>query len=266
MEFAAIRLEVSEGIARITLNRPDAANAIDVPMARDLFQAAIRCSEDPAIRAVLLTATGRFFSAGGNLKVFAGEADNVGPLLREITGYLHGAISTFARMDAPVVSAVNGAVAGGAIGLAVCADIVIAARSATFTLAYTSAGLTPDGGSTFFLPRLIGLRRTQELALTPRRLTADEALAWGLVTRVVDDADLQADAERTARAFAQGPTGAYGGTKRLLADTFAATLETQMGAEARGIAAAAQSRDGREGIAAFTGKRKPAFVGRSEGS
>ena len=140
-------------------------------------------------------------------------------------------------------------------------DLVLAARSAKFSMAYTGAGLVPDGSASYFLPRIIGLRRAQELILTNRRLGAEEALEWGLLTRVVDDAELAAEAEKLAAQIATGPTGAYGAVKKLLASTFDSTLETQMELEGAAIAAAAISRDGREGVAAFLGKRKPSWTG-----
>src|SRR6202008_1021535 len=132
---------------------------------------------------------------------------------------LHAAQTNFARMRAPLVIAVNGAAAGAGMSLAAMGDLVLAARSAKFTLAYTAAGLVPDGSSTWFLPRIIGLRRTQELMLTNRRLGADEACAWGIVTRVVDDADLMPEAEKLAREIASGPTLAFASVKRLLAQS-----------------------------------------------
>jgi 2-(1,2-epoxy-1,2-dihydrophenyl)acetyl-CoA isomerase len=148
------------------------------------------------------------------------------------------------------------------MSLAVSGDLVIAAQSAVFAMAYTAAGLSPDGSSTWFLPRLIGMRRTQELLLTNRRLSADEALAWGLVNRVVPDEALAGEAAALARQLASGPTRAFGAVKRLLAESFAGSLETQMELEARSIAEMAGSEDGREGVRAFIEKRQPEFRGR----
>jgi 2-(1,2-epoxy-1,2-dihydrophenyl)acetyl-CoA isomerase len=162
-------------------------------------------------------------------------------------------------MRAPLVVAVNGAAAGAGMSLAVAGDLVLAAASAKFSMAYTAAGLSPDGSSTFFLPRLVGLRRTQELMFTNRRLDADEACAWGLVTRVVPDDALQREARALARQLAEGPTAAYGTVKSLLTSAFDESLETQMEHEARGIAAMAATPDGREGIRAFLEKRAPRF-------
>jgi 2-(1,2-epoxy-1,2-dihydrophenyl)acetyl-CoA isomerase len=261
MGSAGVSFEVSGSVARITLDRPDAANAIDLPLARELMQAAIRCDEDAGIRAVLLTGTGKLFCAGGDLKSFAARGDALPAALKELTVYLHAATSRFARMRAPLVVAVNGTAAGAGLSLAVSGDLVLAAESAKFTMAYTAAGVSPDGGSTWYLPRLIGLRRTQELMLTNRLLSAAEALAWGLVTRVVPDTELAAEAAALAARLAEGPTRAFGAVKSLLAGSFDGGLETQMELEARGIAACAGSADGREGIQAFLAKRAAKFTG-----
>jgi len=253
--------EIKEGIAYITMNRPDAANSLNAALAHDLMMAAIRCDEDAGIRAVILTGAGKMFCAGGDLKTFAAFGADTGVKLKEITTYLHAATSRFMRMNAPLIVAVNGIAAGAGMSLAVAGDLVIAARGARFTMAYTAAGLSPDGSSTWFLPRLIGLRRTQELMLTNRMLDAAEALDWGLVGQVVDDGALADTAMDLARRLARGPTLAHGAVKTLLIDSTTNTLETQMELEARLIARTAQSDDGREGIAAFVAKRKPAFKG-----
>lgn len=255
-------VEVTEGVCHITLNRPDAANAINLTLARELLSAAIRCHQDPAIRCVLLTGVGRMFCAGGDLKDMAKSGDELPRDLKELTGYLHGAIANFARMEKPLVTAVNGSAAGAGVSLAILGDIVFAASSASFILAYAAAGLVPDGGATFFLPRLIGLRRTQELIFTNRRLGAVEAMNWGMITRVLPDEALAAESVALAHALANGPTRAYGIGKQLLAFGLANTLETQMELEARCITDVARSQDGREGISAFLEKRAARFAGR----
>ena len=253
--------EVKDGVARITFNRPDAANALDMQMGADLMHASIQASEDPAVRAVLITGAGKMFSGGGDLKSFAAQGDALPGHLKEVALYLHAAISRFVRMDAPVITAVNGAAGGAGMSLCLFADLVLAAESAKFTLAYTRAGLSPDGGSTYFLPRIVGVRRALELAITNRVLSAKEAHEWGIVTRVVPDAELLTEADALARQLAAGATRAYGAAKRLLHHSFGESLETQMELEAQGIADAARTRDAREGIAAFIAKRKPDFRG-----
>jgi 2-(1,2-epoxy-1,2-dihydrophenyl)acetyl-CoA isomerase len=248
-------------VARIAFNRPRSANAIDLATARALLAAAIACDDDPAIRCVLLTGTGKLFCAGGDVTSFAAAGDALPALLKELTAYLHAAIARLAHMQKPLVTAVNGAAAGAGLSLAVLGDIVLATESARFSLAYTKIGLSPDGGSTWLLPRLIGLRRTQELALTNRRLSASEAAQIGLVTRVVPDGTLEDEAANVAVELAAGATGAFGRTRSLLLSSFAATLETQMDAEARAIAEASRGAESREGLRAFHEGREPRFEG-----
>jgi 2-(1,2-epoxy-1,2-dihydrophenyl)acetyl-CoA isomerase len=261
MSFETLLFDVEDHVARLTLNRPDVGNAMNAVMMRDLRDVAIRCDEDSEIRAVLITGAGKMFCAGGDLSSFAGEGDGLPAYLKGITNDLHGAVSRLCRMDAPVVSAVKGVAAGAGFSLACAADMVIAAESARFTVAYTGVGLSPDGSCSFFLPRLIGLRRTQELMLTRRILQASEALDWNLVTRVVPVDDLEAESAKLVAQLAAGPTRAFGSVKRLLIRSSGDHLESQMEQEARCIADAARSADGKEGIAAFLEKRSAEFAG-----
>ncbi len=262
MTYETILFEIEDGVARLTLNRPDSANGLTPVMCREIYDAATVCDHDPKVRAVLLTGAGKMFCAGGDIKAFQEAGDDVGTLVSNMTLSLHGAVSVFNRMDAPVVVAVNGTAAGGGLSLAIAGDIVIAADSAKFTLAYTAAALSPDGSSTWFLPRLVGLRRARELMLTNRVLTAAEAVDYGMIDRAVDASVLMEEAAKQASLFASGPTGAYGATKRLLAGTFSECLEGQMAHEARSIAVQLQSPDGKEGVSAFVDKRPPNFSGR----
>jgi 2-(1,2-epoxy-1,2-dihydrophenyl)acetyl-CoA isomerase len=265
-----IRLERDGGVAKLTLTRPEAANALNMPMAEALMRAAIELDEDESVRAILLTGEGKMFCAGGDLGAMdeagksgkAGEAGNrTAAYLKELTTYLHAAISRFARMRAPVVTAVNGTAAGAGFSMMCATDMAIAAETAKFTMAYTGAGLAPDGSSTYFLPRIIGQRRTFELMLTNRVLNSAEALEWGLVNQVVPADELMSTAEDLVQHLAAGPTGAYGIVKRLLLNSTYDSLESQMEHEARGIAAASKTADGQEGIAAFLAKRRPVFGG-----
>jgi 2-(1,2-epoxy-1,2-dihydrophenyl)acetyl-CoA isomerase len=164
-------------------------------------------------------------------------------------------------MPKPVVTAVNGAAAGIGMSFALCGDLVIASESAIFMSAYTAAGLSPDGGMTYLLPRMVGLARTKELLLMNRRLSAQEALEWGLVNKVVPDGELMKEAEALAKRLANGPTLSFGSVKRLLNETFSETLESHMEHEARRVVAMAKTKDGKEGIAAFIEKRRPNFTG-----
>jgi 2-(1,2-epoxy-1,2-dihydrophenyl)acetyl-CoA isomerase len=261
MKFETLLFDVVDGVARVTLNRPTAANAMNPQMAAEIAELAVICDDDPAIRAVLITGAGRFFCAGGDLGVFAAAGDSSRSLLKKMAGDLHMGLSRLARGHAPVIAAVNGTAAGAGLSLVVACDLAVAGESTAFTMAYTRAGLAPDGGSTFFMPRRIGDRRTRELMLTNRVLNATEALEWGVVNQVVPDAELVDRAETLARELAAGPTLAYGAVKTLLSGSFEQSLETQMELEARSIAELSVSDDGREGIAAFLEKRHAQFKG-----
>jgi 2-(1,2-epoxy-1,2-dihydrophenyl)acetyl-CoA isomerase len=260
--FTTLRFQREDGVGRITLLRPEHANAMNPTLAKELLEVAIACDVDPAVRAVLIDSEGRMFCAGGDLEVFHRAGDDLAGVLKRMTVDLHGAISRFARMRAPVIAAVQGAAAGAGFSLTCAWDFVVAARSAKLTMAYTRAGLVPNGSSTFFLPRLLGRRRALELMLLNPVLTADEAHAWGLVTRVVDDDALVEEAVGLATRLAQGPTGAYAAVKRLVLASTNETLESQMELEAAAITEAAIGPDGQAGIAAFLEKRKPVFTGR----
>lgn len=261
MTYSTLLFDVKDHVAHVTLNRPEAANSLNLDLARDFMHAMLQCDEDDAIRAVVLTGAGRMFCAGGDLKGFAAQGEHLSYHMKEVTTYLHAGISRMTRMNAPVVVAVNGAAAGAGMSLACACDLVLAGASARFTMAYTRAGLTPDGSSTYFLPRIVGLRRALELTLTNRTLTAAEACDWGIVTKVVPDADLLTEASSLAMILASGATRALGAAKRLLHDGFSESLESQMEAETRAIAAMSRTSDGREGIAAFLEKRTAAFMG-----
>ena len=261
MAYETIDLQVRDGIAHLMLNRPAAANSITLELAKDLMEATLACDEDPAVRAVLFTGAGRMFCGGGDLKTFASKGAELPHYLKAVTTYLHAAVSRLTRMNAPVIAAVQGSAAGAGLSFVCAADIVLAADNAKFTMAYTRAGLTPDGSSTYFLSRIVGLRRALELSLTSRVFSAAEAQTLGIVTQVVAEAQLQNEAAALAKTLAAGPTAALGATKRLLHAGWTGTLETQMELETRAIADIARTHDAQEGIAAFVAKRPPSFRG-----
>lgn len=261
--YANLRFERDGSVAIITINRPQAGNAIDIPMAHELLHAAIACDCDAGIRAVLLRSEGKLFCAGGDVGAFAGAGDKVPDLISEETAYLHAAVARFAGMDKPLVTAVQGFAAGAGFSLAMLGDIVIAGKAAQFTLAYTAIGLTPDGGASWLLPRLVGLRKAQQLILSNARLSADEALDIGLLTDVVADEALDDAGRDWARRLAAGPTKAFARSRALLLAAYGETLEKHLERESRGIVASAGGADGKEGIAAFLEKRPPAFTGLS---
>jgi 2-(1,2-epoxy-1,2-dihydrophenyl)acetyl-CoA isomerase len=222
------------------------------------------CARNAAVRAVVLTGAGRNFSFGGDLRAMPSRELSLDGHIRELTTYLHAAISHFVRMDAPLVAAVNGTAAGAGVGLVAMADLALCARGSKFNLAYTSVGLTPDAGTTFLLPRIVGHKRAMELLLLNRVLSADEALAWGLINEVADDGALLGRALEVAERLAHGPASAYGATKRLVAHSLGA-FESQMVLESETIAAQATGADAAEGIGAFLEKRKPRFPGKAPG-
>jgi 2-(1,2-epoxy-1,2-dihydrophenyl)acetyl-CoA isomerase len=262
MAYQSLTLERAAGVATLTLNRPDAYNALNLPLGRELFDAALTLDEDPEVRCIVITGRGRAFCAGGDVKDFVDNLARIGVHIKELTTYLHGAISRLARSDKPVIMAVNGIAAGGGFSLALSGDLVIAAESAKFTMAYSRIAASPDGSSSYFLPRLIGLRRAMELYFTNRVLTAHEAVEWGMITRAVPDAELTDTVTTVARELAQGPSRSFGIAKRLLHQSTWESLETQMELEAQGIAACGHTEDFKAGVTAFAQKSTPTFRGR----
>ena len=262
MTYQTLEFRIEDHVAIITFNRPEAANGIDLNLAHELMSAAIVCEDDSDIRAVLLTGNGKMFSAGGDLKSFAEFGEQTSAKIKELMVYMHSAIARFARMDAPLIVAVNGTAAGAGFSMACAGDIVYAAESAKFTMAYTAAGLSPDGSASYFLPRLVGLRRAQELMFTNRLLSAAEAKDWGILTDVVANDELFNTALKQAKKLASGPTLAYGSVKKLLMSSSQESLETQLELEAKGMGAMTKTEDGLEGIQAFCEKRRPVFIGK----
>jgi 2-(1,2-epoxy-1,2-dihydrophenyl)acetyl-CoA isomerase len=257
--YTTISFETRDGVAHVTLNRPDSANSLNAMLSAELMDAVVRCEDDADVRAVIVTGSGsRFFCAGADLKGFY----SAGGELKSRVSIFHAVLSRLVRADFPVLAAVNGAAAGAGMGLACACDLVFAAKSARFTMAYTKVGLSPDGSTTYFLPRRIGIGRALELALLNRTLTADEALQWGIVNRVIPDEALAAEAHTVAAQLAAGPTRAYGAAKRLMYAGWNETLESHIDAELRSISVMARSEDAREAIAAFAAKRTPVFRGR----
>jgi 2-(1,2-epoxy-1,2-dihydrophenyl)acetyl-CoA isomerase len=262
MAYQHLIVDRRDYVATLTLNRPDAYNALNLALGRELFAAVLEVDDDPEVRCVVITGAGKAFCAGGDVKDFADSLDRIGAMVKELTTYMHGAISRLCRSDKPVIMAINGVAAGGGFSLALAGDIVVATESARFTMAYTKIAATPDGSSSYFLPRLIGLRRAMELYFTNRVLTAREAAEWGLVTRVVADAEFTTAVSALARELAAGPTRAFGGAKRLFHQATWESLETQMELEAQAIAASGRTDDFREGVTAFANKKTPTFRGR----
>ena len=262
MAYQTLILDVKDAVATITLNRPDAYNALTLQMTRELFQAVLQVDENRKVRSVVVTGAGKAFCAGGDVKDFADNLSTVGVHLKELTTYLHGVVSRLVRSPKPVIMGVNGVAAGGGMSLALSGDLVVAAESAKFTMAYSKIAATPDGSSSYFLPRLCGVRRALELHYTNRVLSAREALDWGLVNRVIPDAEFRQALAALARELARGPTLAFGGAKLLFHQGSHESLETQMELEAQSIAGAGKTEDFKRGVAAFVQKKPPTFKGR----
>ena len=255
--MAEVEVTRDGAVQTITLNRPDVLNALTRAVHQGLRDA-LREARDPEVRAVVFTGAGRGFCAGQDLTEFS-EAGDVGAALRET---YHPNVLAIRALEKPVLAAVNGICAGAGLSLACACDLRLAADGAGFVPGFVGIGLVPDAGGTFFLQRLLGSSRAFEWMTSNRRLTAAEAHAWGLVSEVVEGDALAARAAELAAVYAALPTRAIGMTKRLFDHAATATLEEQLEREAQLQAAAAQTEDFREGVAAFLEKRPPAFSGR----
>ncbi|HEX6492925.1 MAG TPA: enoyl-CoA hydratase-related protein [Candidatus Dormibacteraeota bacterium] len=251
-----------QAIARIRLARPGARNAIDDAMVDALAEAVAACEVRPGVRCVLISGDGPSFTVGGDLHYMLDNLDRLPEELDGLIGRYHATLVRLSELPAPVVCAVRGGTAGGGLGLLWCSDVVIAAADLKLTSGFAHIGLSGDGGSTWYLPRLVGLRRALDITLGGLVLSAEEALAWGLVSRVVPTEDLDAAAEETARRFAAGPTVAYGHMRRLLRGSSTVTFAAGLAAERTAIVDCGGTADAREGITAFSAKRSPHFTGR----
>jgi 2-(1,2-epoxy-1,2-dihydrophenyl)acetyl-CoA isomerase len=248
--------------ARILLNRPEALNAWNEQFGRDLLDAVSTVGDDEAVRAVLITGAGRGFSSGADLKEQRGSDDGGQPdLSARLKEIYHPIITGLREMPKPVVAAVNGPAVGIGCSLALACDLIVAAESAYFLLAFVNIGLVPDGGSTAFLPARIGYARSAEVAMLGERVPAPQALDWGLVNQVVADDELEATAGALLERLANGPTLSYAGAKRLLNRRAYADLAGQLEAEADAQKEQGHSKDFIEGVMAFVEKRPPAFTG-----
>jgi len=261
-----ILLEVSEGVATVTLNRPEALNALSDDMIAALVAVMARVEVDEATRCVVLRGAGDHFMAGGDVKGFHGRLAETpaerGAHFRAKIHRLHPAIVAMRRMPKPVVASLRGAAAGFGLSLALAADLAIAAEDAFFTLAYCLIGTSPDGGSSYHLPRLVGLRKAMEIALLGERFDAETAHRLGLVNWVVPGADLEVETAKLAARLAGGPGHALAETKALLNASFDNQLEAQLALEAESFTSCATTRDFAEGVTAFVEKRSPKFQGR----
>ncbi len=265
MNLEAISYEVRDGVAHIRFNRPEGANAVNPAFSRDLRNVMLEVEYDDSVKAASVTAQGKVFCAGGDLKEFHAAGDGLPKLASDMLTDFHGGIYRMNRMPKPFVAGVNGAAGGAGMSLVSSFDLVVAGESAKFTMAYTRAGVTPDGTSTYFVARHIGLRRMLDLTLTNRVLSADEAESWGFVNRVVPDEQVDDATAALAQQLADGPAWALGHAKSIVYGGYELPLEAAGEAEGEMIARAMGTHDGREGIAAFVEKRAPNFTGNFTG-
>ena len=255
-----VRLSVANGIATIALNRPHVMNAMDGEMMRQLRPVTESVEKDPAVRAVVLRGEGAAFMAGGDVAVFHQHLAELPELIVTWGREMHAAFLALRRMGKPVLASVHGAVAGAGFSLLCAADLAIAAADTRFTLAYSNIGASPDGGSTYFLPRLVGYKTTMEMIMLPDRFDAETARLHGLVNWVVPNEKLAAETMRIAQRLAAGPTRAYAEAKRLVNQSLD-PLGEQMEQELQAFSRCARGADLTEGVTAFVEKRKPVFKG-----
>jgi 2-(1,2-epoxy-1,2-dihydrophenyl)acetyl-CoA isomerase len=254
-----IRIKKESGIVEVLLNRPDAFNAFDLDMIELLAKCLINLAMDDSVSVVVITGEGKAFCAGGDLKWALQFPGGAAAAFHELAGRYHQAILEIKRMRKPVVAAVNGIAAGGGFSLALACDFRIMAKSAMLRQAYTSSGLCLDGGGTFTLPRLIGLARAMEVIAFDKPISSEQALAWGLVTKVVEDGRVLEEVWAMARELAKGSLHSFGWCKQLLTDSFHTAFEAHIERERLGLSSCGAHPDGREGLKAFTEKRKPIF-------
>jgi len=254
-----IELVKTDAIAQIALKRPEAYNAFNYNLISQLTSHLTTLAGDDRVRGVVITGRGKAFCAGGDLKWALGYPAGPGAAFHTLASQFHLAIVEIRRMKKPVVAAINGVAAGGGFSLALACDFRVMEKSAVLRQAYTSNGLCIDGGGTFTLPRLVGYARALEIAAFDEPISADQALSWGLVTKVVEDGQALAEATAMIQLLARRALNSFGWSKKLITDAFSTSFESQLELERNALEACADHADGREGLAAFTDKRKPKY-------
>jgi len=258
---APVLVRREDAVAYLTLNRPEAANSIDATLAKAFRSAMSDLHGDGAVRALVIEGAGEIFCAGGDVVSFADENGAAARYVEGLIADLHAGLELLSSFHAPIVAAVRGAAAGAGLGLALGADIVVAGQSARFLMAYAGLGLTPDGGTSWMLPRVVGLRRALELTFLNTTLSADEALRMGLITEVRPDDGVTARVYGLAKELAAGPTAAFAATRRLMRGSTQSDYATQLRHEAAQIVGSFSTDDGLEGVRAFSERRPPVFHG-----
>ena len=256
----SVKITREAEIACVRLNRPQAYNAFDRELVEGFAAQLITLAADPEVRAIVIGGEGKAFCAGGDLKYFLASPQGPARTIHAVAAHFHQAILEIRRMDKPVIAAINGVAAGGGFSLALACDFRVMGESAVLKQAYTSAGLSLDGGGSFTLPRMVGLARALEIVAFDRPISAQQALAWGLATKIVPDAGVLAEAMNMAHELAGISLNSFGWAKRLLTDSFDSAFEAHLERERRGLATCAAHPDGQEGLKAFMEKRKPVFM------
>lgn len=254
-----VLIQKHDGILQILLHRPEAYNALNLHMMEMLANTLASAATDSAVKGILLTGQGKAFCAGGDLKWISQQTEETGAVLYRLAPQFHLSITEIRRMEKPVVAAINGTAAGGGFSLALACDFRVMAQSAVLRQAYTSSGLSIDGGGSFTLPRLVGLARALEIMAFDPLISAAQALEWGLVTKVVADQDVISESLSMLMTLTKTSLHSFAWSKKLIINSFDNTLETQLELERQGISDCAAHPDGQEGIRAFVEKRKPTF-------
>ena len=255
----SLKVTIENGIAHVLFNRPERYNAMDSDVIEGLVMAFTSMSLDDSVRAVVISGAGKAFSSGADLKMVVQSPEGVPKAIYHLAGVFHRAVTEIRRLRKPVIAAINGIAAGAGLSTALASDFRIMARSATLRQVYTSWGLCIDGGGTFALPRLVGQARALEIAAFDKPITAEQALAWGLVTKVVDDGKAEEEAYAMAHELMDRSIHSFGWVKKLITDSYETPLEVQLERERAGITACVQHPDAAEGLMAFIEKRKPVF-------
>jgi 2-(1,2-epoxy-1,2-dihydrophenyl)acetyl-CoA isomerase len=255
----SIAVTTKNGIAVVMLNRADAFNAFDLVMGERFAGNLVALASERRVRGIVISGVGKAFCAGGDLKWALSLGSGAAAAFHQLAGHFHLAITEIRRMPKPVIAAINGVAAGGGFSLALACDFRVMAKSAVLRQAYTSSGLCMDGGGTFTLPRLVGLARALEIAAFDQPIPAEQALSWGLVTRIVEDGTALEAGVKMAEELAQKSLNAFGLAKQLLTDSFDTSFETQIERERQALSACAEHPEGQEGLKAFAEKRKPRY-------
>ncbi len=262
----SVKISRDAGIACVILNRPHAFNALDSDLVERFAAHLTTLATDPEVLGLVISGEGQAFCAGGDLKYVLASPFGPAAALHKLAGHFHQAILEIRRMPKPVIAAINGIAAGGGFSLALACDFRVMGESARLKQAYTSAGLSMDGGGSFTLPRIVGLARALEIAAFDLPIAAGQAYAWGLVTKIVPDAHVLAEAMRMAHKLAGTSLNSFGWSKLLLTDSFNSALEAHLERERRGLSSCAAHPDGQEGLRAFVEKRPPVFLKPPSGS